>query len=64
MPDKVHEIFDGILVYVFHEGFNGGFRDFQVSKFVNGVLMYSPSHSSCDGDKGVCLPTLILYGIN
>ena len=26
--------------------------------------MYSPSHSSRDGDKGVCLPTLILYGDN
>ena len=26
----------------FHEGFNGGFRNFQGSKFLNGVFMDSP----------------------
>jgi hypothetical protein len=26
--DKVCEIFDGVLVYIFHEGFNGWFWDF------------------------------------
>lgn len=33
--------------------------DFWIGKFVNGVLMYSPSHSGRDGDKGVGLPSLI-----
>ena len=51
-------------MYVFHEGFNGGFHDFQLSEFINEELMYSPSYSGRDGNKGVCLPTLILYGVN
>jgi hypothetical protein len=37
---------------VFHETFNDGFWDFLIEKFVNGVFIYSPSHSSCDGDEG------------
>jgi hypothetical protein len=51
-------------VYVFHEGLKGGFRDFQVNEFINGVFMNSPSHTGRDGDKGVCLPSLVLYGVN
>jgi hypothetical protein len=32
-------------VYVLHEGFDGGFREFQVFKFLSGVFVDSPSHS-------------------
>ena len=50
-------------MYVFHEGFNDRFMDFQGSKFLNAVFVDSPSHSGRDGDKGICLPSFILYGV-
>jgi hypothetical protein len=63
--DKVNEIFDGTLVYVFHESFNDGFWNFQIGKFVNGVLMcIAPLTPTVMNDEGVGLPSLILYGVN
>ena len=46
-------MFDGILVYVSHEGFNGWFWNFEIGKFVNGMLVYASSYSDCDGNKGM-----------
>ena len=35
-----------------------------MSEFVNGVLMYGSSYSGRDDDKGVCLPSSVLYDVN
>ena len=61
--DKICEVFDGILVYYFHEGFYVGFWDFKVGKFINQVFVYSPSCSCCDSDEGVGFPAIVLYGV-
>ena len=45
---------------IFYEGFDGLFWDFKVGKFVDGVFMYSPSASGCDGDEWVSFPSVIL----
>jgi hypothetical protein len=51
-------------VYVFHESFNGGFRDFHANEFVNEVYVYGYSNSGRNGDEGGCLPSSVLYGVN
>ena len=43
VEDKVWEVFNGILVNVFHEVFDTGLWDFKVGKFVNGMFVYSTS---------------------
>ena len=32
--DKICEVFDGILMYIFHESYNVGFWDSKVGKFI------------------------------
>ena len=49
---------------MFFMSFDVGFWDFHIGKFVNGVFMYSPSHFGCDGDEGVGLPCMVLYGVD
>ena len=59
---QVGEIFDGVLVYVFHKVFDARFWDFKFCELVNGVFMYDSSYSHRDGYKGVGVPSIVLYG--
>ena len=56
--DKVCEVFDGILVYFFHENFKVWF--FKVGRFINQVFVYSPNYSGYDSNEGVGFPTVVL----
>ena len=42
---KVCEVFDGVLVDIFHEGFDGWFCDYWVAEFVNGVFVHDTSYA-------------------
>ena len=61
VQDKVCEVFDGILVDIFHEGFNARLWDLKFVELVNGVFMDGSSYSSGDCDEGVGFPSVILY---
>ena len=45
-------------MYVFHEGFDVSFWDFEFGKFVYAVFMYSSSYFDCDANKGVGPPSI------
>ena len=60
IQDQVSKVFDGILVYVFHEVFGVSFGDFYTYYLFHGVFMYSSSDSNCNDNEGVCFPTIIL----
>ena len=64
VEDKVCEVFNGVLVNVFHEVLDVGLWDFKVGKFVNGVIVYSTSYADCDSYEGVCFPSLVSYVFN
>ena len=53
VEDKVFEVFDGVLVDIFHEGFDGCFWELRGSEFVNGVFVYCTSYSCCNCNEGV-----------
>ena len=61
VQDWACKVFDGILVYVFHEGFNIVFWEFEVSEFSYSVgIMYASSYSGHDGDEGVYFPSVVV----
>ena len=42
---EVREIFNSILMYIFHEFFDVRFRDFEVREFLDGVFVYMASRT-------------------
>ena len=64
VENKICEVFNGILVNVFHEGFDAGLWDIKVGYFINRVFVYNTSYTCCDSDEGVRFPSLVLYVVN
>ena len=40
------------------------FWNFEVGQFIYGVFVYVSSYSGCDGDEGIGVPCIVLYGVD